>query len=138
MKFNQDIIRNNLAWIRLERGLNKKEFAEVLGVSPSLVSCWENRIRNVTPEQLNKVAKALEKPVAYFLVDQTPKDTPGVQPAVAVAKMPDTPVVSVQHGFVDLSALLEDAHTKIIWKDKVLTSEEKTRLYNIVFALLKN
>ncbi|MCL1948609.1 MAG: helix-turn-helix domain-containing protein [Turicibacter sp.] len=128
MKYNQEVIRKNLHWLRIERGVNIKKFAELIGVSPSLVACWEAGTRNVTAEALNKASVALDLPVAYFLIDQTPKD---VETATVAPESH-----SITSKFIDLTEILTDK-TKLVWQDRVLSMDEKRRVYNIVFALLK-
>ena len=45
---------------RREKKLSQKELAKILGVSPSLVSFWENNARGPSGQELIRIAKYLD------------------------------------------------------------------------------
>lgn len=47
--------------IRLARGLEQQEFAEILGVSRHTISFWETGTRNVSPKSIKKILQYCEK-----------------------------------------------------------------------------
>ncbi|MBQ7798089.1 MAG: helix-turn-helix transcriptional regulator [Clostridia bacterium] len=47
--------------IRLARGLEQQEFAEILGVSRHTVSFWETGVRNLSAKNIKKILEYCNK-----------------------------------------------------------------------------
>jgi len=130
----QHTVRQNIQWIRMEKGLSQKEFAELIGVHQSLVSGWERGARKLTPQSLKLVALALGLPISYFLVNQIPND---VEVGLVNTPTPKpTPFVQGPMVFNDLTELFAP-NIRLIWKNRVLTDKEKKTLERIIDALLQ-
>jgi Zn-dependent peptidase ImmA (M78 family)/transcriptional regulator with XRE-family HTH domain len=56
-----------LTQARLLKGLTKQELAGAVGVSPAAVGQWEAKIQIPKTYHLERIARALDVPVAYFL-----------------------------------------------------------------------
>ena len=54
---------------RMQKGINQKELAQLLDVTPSTVAQWETGRRNPKKESLGKIADALEVNVKTFFSD---------------------------------------------------------------------
>ena len=53
--------RKTIKRIRLAKGLDQAEFAEVLGVSRQVVCYWETGVRSPSPKSIKKVLEYCEK-----------------------------------------------------------------------------
>jgi repressor LexA len=54
-----------------EAGLNQTDLAERLNIQQSMVSHWLRGARNPSINSLKKIAKAVKKPLSYFIVEDT-------------------------------------------------------------------
>lgn len=59
---------------RLYRGMNQKEFAELLGVSQGMVSRWEGSDYNFTVNTLAKIAEKLDMSIDLTLTPNSKHD----------------------------------------------------------------
>lgn len=65
----------NIRRIRLERGYNQLQFAELLGSNQSVVSAWERGYRNPPLETVQDVADILHVPVSSLItMDEVTSD----------------------------------------------------------------
>jgi len=79
-------LRDALAAARL----NQEELADRLDVSGSLVNQWVMGARRIQVEDLRRVAVELDKPMAWFLGQDAPTETPPeALPAGVVAQLSD-------------------------------------------------
>lgn len=58
---------NNIELLRRQKGLSTKELADIIGVSASAVSQWENGAKNPRKDKLEKLADALDTSVDFLL-----------------------------------------------------------------------
>ena len=64
---NYEVIGKKIKYLRVEKGMNQKAFAEKLGVSIGFVSQVESGDKCFNLKRLEEVSKVLGKPVAYFI-----------------------------------------------------------------------
>ncbi|MDY4127962.1 helix-turn-helix transcriptional regulator [Peptostreptococcus porci] len=57
MKIDKTIVGNRIKNIRLEKGMNKTEFGQLLSTSGSIVARWEKGTQLPNPERLKTIAK---------------------------------------------------------------------------------
>lgn len=67
MKMEQGV-GNNIRDERKKRGLTQAQLAEKIGVAQTTVANWENDTRNASVKNLQKIADALEIPIANLAV----------------------------------------------------------------------
>ena len=53
----ENVFKNNLKMLRIEKGLGQVELAEKLGVSKGIISLWENGLREPNMSSLITLAK---------------------------------------------------------------------------------
>jgi transcriptional regulator with XRE-family HTH domain len=65
------MIKNNVGkkikLMMVEEGLTQKDLAKLLNVKQTMISQWVTGKSNATLRTLNKIAKAINKPLEYFL-----------------------------------------------------------------------
>lgn len=86
-------IRGRITMLREGRKMTKRQLADTLHVSPSLVSEWELGTRKVRSEHLAKIADYFGVSVDFLLGRQTRKEPinelpPAAQPLGSVVKVP--------------------------------------------------
>lgn len=64
---------------RVRRGMKQSELAVRTGLQPSAISQFETGQRDPSPENLRKVAKALDVSTDYLLTGHEPLSAPGPQ-----------------------------------------------------------
>jgi DNA-binding XRE family transcriptional regulator len=67
-------MKDKIKEVRLELGLNKKDFAIKLGVTKSSITFWENGSYTPTIENIKKIAKLCNKEIVYFTENIKNKD----------------------------------------------------------------
>jgi transcriptional regulator with XRE-family HTH domain len=55
--------------VLLDSGLRQKDLSKKTGITQQLLNDWVNKRRNPKIENLEKIAKALNTPIGYFLDD---------------------------------------------------------------------
>lgn len=58
--------------IRISAKKSQKEFSEMLDVSPSIISDWENNKKRPRHKNIKQMANLFKKPISYFLEDDDP------------------------------------------------------------------
>ncbi len=58
--------------VRMDQGIKQKDLAKKVGISQGALTNFELGRRKISLEWLIKIAKALESPVGYFLIDIEP------------------------------------------------------------------
>ena len=61
--------RKKITQIRIAKGLNQKQLAALIYVTPPIISYIENRKRDTTIEMLQRIADALETDIRCFFDD---------------------------------------------------------------------
>ena len=56
-----------IKYLRLEKGLTQPELAEKVGVSPGMISIWENNINEPKASYIKSLSLALEVTSDYLL-----------------------------------------------------------------------
>ena len=65
----------NITHARIDKGLSMAQLADLVGVTPSAVSQWENGSKGVSKKNLEKLASVLDVSVEY-LTGKKEKDRP--------------------------------------------------------------
>ena len=63
---NENIFKNNLKLLRVERGLGQVDLAQNLGVSKGIISLWENGLREPNMSSLIAIAKFFGVSIDYL------------------------------------------------------------------------
>ncbi|GEO63973.1 helix-turn-helix domain-containing protein [Companilactobacillus nantensis] len=99
-----------LAKLRNSRGLSQPQFAEILNVSQSTVAMWESGKRNISNDDLVRIAQFFHVTTDYILGNnETPK----------WAKQKDT---------IDLKSFLDKNLVGAFYDGDELTEEQKDKL----------
>ena len=72
-----------LAQVRKERGLKQKQLAELLDISPQVISQWETCRRSPTLKTIQKMARVLDVPPTELYPDMSSSDSTAVQEPAA-------------------------------------------------------
>lgn len=72
----QSQISSAIARERLNRGMNQKQFADLLGVSQGMISRWEGADYNFTVNTLAKIAEKLDLNLDVTIRPSSPKYDP--------------------------------------------------------------
>ena len=64
---SDNIFKNNLKMLRVERGLGQVELSQKLGLSKGIISLWENGLREPSMTSLIMLAKFFNVSVDYLL-----------------------------------------------------------------------
>ena len=59
-----------IKYLRLEKGLTQPKLAEKVGVSPGMISIWENNINEPKASYLKALATALDVSVSFLLGEE--------------------------------------------------------------------
>ena len=62
-----NVFKNNLKMLRVERGLGQVELSQKLGLSKGIISLWENGLREPSMTSLIILAKFFNVSVDYLL-----------------------------------------------------------------------
>lgn len=63
---NENIFKNNLKLLRVEKGLGQVDLAQNLGVSKGIISLWENGLREPNMSSLIAIAKFFGVSIDYL------------------------------------------------------------------------
>lgn len=63
----ENIFKNNLKMLRLEKGLGQAELAQELGLSKGIISLWENGLREPNMSSLIVIAKFFNVSIDYLV-----------------------------------------------------------------------
>lgn len=64
---SDNVFKNNLKMLRVERGLGQVELSQKLGLSKGIISLWENGLREPSMTSLIILAKFFNVSVDYLL-----------------------------------------------------------------------
>ena len=64
---SDNVFKNNLKMLRVERGLGQVELSQKLGLSKGIISLWENGLREPSMSSLIMLAKFFNVSVDYLL-----------------------------------------------------------------------
>jgi transcriptional regulator with XRE-family HTH domain len=64
---DKNCFKDNLKSLRIEKGLGQVKLAELLGVSKSSISYWENGVQEPTMSALIKMAKFFGVSIDYLV-----------------------------------------------------------------------
>ena len=63
----ENVFKNNLKMLRIERGLGQVELAEKLGLSKGIISLWENGLREPNMSSLIVIAQFFNVSIDYLV-----------------------------------------------------------------------
>ena len=63
----ENVFKNNLKMLRLERGLGQVDLAKELGLSKGIISLWENGLREPNMSSLIVIAKFFNVSIDYLV-----------------------------------------------------------------------
>ena len=63
----ENVFKNNLKMLRIEKGLGQIELAQKLGVSKGIISLWENGLREPNMTSLITLAKFFGVTIDYLV-----------------------------------------------------------------------
>jgi len=65
----KNIFSNNVRKYRLQKRLSQEKLAEIAGVHRTYIGSVERGERNITINVMEKICKALKKPIAEFFME---------------------------------------------------------------------